>query len=152
MRLRRSLDLYCAEYEHFIIVRDFNTEVTQASMKVFFGSYGFTKNLIKDETCYKNPENPSCIDLVLTNNPNSFQNSAVIETDYHRVMVTVMKTLSEKLKPSIIHYSDYRKFSSDKFRENLISRLPTEKIRVDCNDMRKFLQICIWMNLHHKRI
>ena len=68
----RSLDLYCAEYEHFIIVRDFNTEVTQASMKVFFGSYGFIKNLIEDATCYKNPENPSCIDLILTNNPNSF--------------------------------------------------------------------------------
>ena len=152
MRLRRSLDLYCAEYEHFIIVRDFNTEVTQASMKVFFGSYEFTKNLIKDATCYKNPENPSCIDLLLTNNANSFQNSVVIETDFHRVMVTVMKTLSEKLKSSIIHYSDYRKYSSDKFRENLISRLSIEKIRVDCNGMRKFLQICIWMNLHHKRI
>ena len=25
---RRSLDLYCAEYEHFIIVKDFTTEVT----------------------------------------------------------------------------------------------------------------------------
>ena len=61
----------------FIIVGDFNTEVTQTSMKVFCDSYEF-KNLIKDATCYKNPENPSCIDLILTNNPNSFQNSGVI--------------------------------------------------------------------------
>ena len=89
--------------------------------------------------CYKNPENPSCIDLILTNNP-SFQNSGVIETglfDFHKMTVTVMKTTSEKLKPNIIHYRDYRKFSNDKFRENLISRLSTENIRADCNCMEK---------------
>ena len=67
--LRRSLDLYSAEYEHFIIVGDLNTEVTQTSMKVFCDSYEF-KNLIKDATCCKNPENQSCIDLILINNPN----------------------------------------------------------------------------------
>ena len=58
---------------------DFNTEVTQMSMNVFCDSYEF-KNLIKHATCYKYPENP-CIDLILTNNPNSFQNSGVKETD-----------------------------------------------------------------------
>ena len=52
--LRRSLDLYSAKYEHFIIVGDFNAEVTQTSMKVFCDSYEFN-NLIKDGTCYKNP-------------------------------------------------------------------------------------------------
>ena len=90
-------------------------------MKVFCDFYEF-KNLIKDA---KNPENPSCIDLVLTNNPNSFQNSGVIETglsDFHKMTVTVMKTSFEKLKP------------------NIISRLSTENIRVDYNGMEKFLQ------------
>ena len=73
---------------------DFNTEVTQTSMKVFCDSYEF-KNLVKDATCYKNTENPSCIDLILTNNLSSFQNSGVVETglyDFHKVTVTVMKT------------------------------------------------------------
>ena len=122
-----------------------NTEVTQTCMKVFCDSHEF-KNLSKDATCYKNPENPSCIELILTNNPNSFENSGVIETglsDFHNMMVTVMKTTFEKLKPNIKHYRDYRKFSNEKFRENLISRLSTENVRVDCNGMEKFLQICI---------
>ena len=117
---------------------DFKTEVTQTSVKVFCDSYEF-KNLIKDATCFMQY-------LILTNNPNSFQNSGVIETglsDFHKMTVTVMKTTFEKLKPNIIHYRDYRKFSNDKFRENLISRLSTENIRVDCNGMEKFLQICI---------
>ena len=113
--LRRSFDLYSAKYEHFIMLGDFNTEVTQTSMKVFCDSYEF-KNLIKDATCYKNPENPSCIDLILTNNPNSFQNSGVIKTglsEFHKMTLTVMKTTLEKLKPNIIYYRDYRKFSND---------------------------------------
>ena len=89
---------------------------------------------------------PSCIDLILRNNPKSFQNSGVIETglsDFHKMKVTVMRTTFEKLKPNIIHNRDYRQFSNDKLRENLISRLSTENIRVDCNVMEKFLQICI---------
>ena len=134
-----------AEYEHFIIMGDFNTEVTQMSMMVSCHSYEF-KNLIKDATCYKNLENPSCIDLILTNNPNSFQNSGVIETglsDFHKMTVTVMKTRFEKLKPNVMHYRDYRKFSNERFRKNLISHLSTENIRVDFNGMEKFLQIYI---------
>ena len=104
------------------------------------------KNLIKDAPCYKNPENPSHIDLILKNSANSFQNSRVIETglsDFHKMTVTAMKTTFEKLKPNITHYWDYRKFSNNKFRKNLISRLSNEDNRVDCNGIEKFLQMCI---------
>ena len=123
---RRRLDLYSAEYEHFIIVEDFKKEVSQTSMKILCDSLCGFKNLIKYATRYKNPENTSCIDLILANNPNSFQNAVVIETgpsDFHKVTVTVMKTRFEK--PNIIHYRDYKKFSNNKFRENLYSRLST---------------------------
>ena len=72
------------------------------------------KNLIKDAKFYKNPENASCIDIILTNNHNSFQSSGVIETglsDFHKIPVPVIKTTFEKLEPNIIHYRDYRTFS-----------------------------------------
>ena len=77
-------------------------------MKVFCDSCEF-KSLIEDATCYKNPKNPSCINLILTNNPNSFQKSGVIETglsDFLKMTVTVMETTFKKLKPNIIYYSD----------------------------------------------
>ena len=48
-------------------------------MKTFCESYTLS-SLIKELTCYENPQNPSCIDLILTNSPYSFQNSCVIET------------------------------------------------------------------------
>ena len=92
------------------------------------------------------PENPSCIDLILTSNPISFQNSGVIDTglsDFHKMTFTVMKTTFVKLKSNIIHYRDYRKFSNNKFRENHVSSLSTENTRVHCKGIEEYLKICI---------
>ena len=36
-------------------------------------------SLIKDHTCFKSVESPSCVDLTLTEIPKIFQNSMVIE-------------------------------------------------------------------------
>ena len=47
-------------------------------------------------------ENPTCIDLMLTNCAKSFQHSMAIETglsDCHKMTVTVMKSRYEKPKP-----------------------------------------------------
>ena len=42
-------------------------------MKAFAEIYKLG-NLIKKPTCFKNPENPACIDLILTKKPLSFKN------------------------------------------------------------------------------
>ena len=57
---------------------DFNVEPNDATMKNFCQIYG-CKNIVKDKTCFKNPINPTCIDLIITNRPKSFQESEVIE-------------------------------------------------------------------------
>ena len=52
------------------------------------------KNIIRYKTCYKNPENPKCIYLMMTNISKSFQNSLAIETglsDIHKMCSTVLK-------------------------------------------------------------
>ena len=77
------------------------------------------KNLVKDPTCYKNPQNPSCIDLILTNRPNSFQHTMVIETglsDFHKLAVSVPKTSIKKQPPKVISYRDYKHYSPIRFR------------------------------------
>ena len=92
--LRKSLDLYSAHYENIILIGDLNVSIDDPHMESLCESYRF-KSLIKDPTCFKNPESPSSIDLILTNNPYSFQNSWVIETglsDFHKMIVSVMKT------------------------------------------------------------
>ena len=88
--LRRNLDLYSAQYENLIMIGDFNSDVNQSCMKAFCESYNLS-SLIKEPTCYKNPQNPSCIDLILTNTPYSFQSSCAIETGssyFHKMTVT----------------------------------------------------------------
>ena len=50
------------------------------------------KSLIKEPTCFKSVDNPSCIDLILTNHPKCFQNSGVYETgifNFHKLTFTV---------------------------------------------------------------
>ena len=48
-------------------------------MKEFCNLNGL-KSLINEPTCFKNPEKPTCINLILTNRPTYFQLSTVLET------------------------------------------------------------------------
>ena len=79
------LDLYSTTYEKNSILGDFNIGREEQHMKAFCDNYNIT-SLIKQPTFYKNPNNPTCIDLILSNTPRSFQSTCVIETalaDFH---------------------------------------------------------------------
>ena len=85
-------------YDNFLIVGDFNSEMTESAMENFCGTY-YLHNLIKDPRCYKNPDIPSCIDLLLTNFPKSLLKSQTLETgllDFHKLTLTVLKIYYEK--------------------------------------------------------
>ena len=42
------------------------------------------------------------------------------------MIITIMKTIFQKLKSKLIYYRDYSMFSNDKFREELWSGLPAD--------------------------
>ena len=75
----KSLDYLIGKNENLIIIGDFNSQMEEYAMKDFCETYNF-KNLITEPTCYKNAQNPSLIDLILTNKPKSFHSSMCIET------------------------------------------------------------------------
>ena len=88
-------------------------------------NYG-CKNILKDKTCFKNPTNPTCIDLIITNRPKSIQDSEAIETglsDFHKMSFTVMKVFYNKQNPKIIQYRKYKGFSNETFMHELESVL-----------------------------
>ena len=90
-------------------------------MKEFCDSYNL-KNLINEPTCFKNPLNPSSIDIILTNRSKRFQDSKVIETglsDHHKMTITVLKAFFQKQSPHIIKYRDFTKFNNNLFRNEL---------------------------------
>ena len=83
------------------------------------------RNLINIPLCYKNFDNPTSIDLVLTNCPSYFQRSTVFETglsDFHLLTITEFKTSFQKREPKIIKYRDYKNFDNNKFRSEILKR------------------------------
>ena len=74
--IKRSLDSYSTKFLNLMVIRDLNAEVNLECMKLFCETYDLS-SLIKVPTCYKNPEQPSCIDLLLTNRPKTFQSSSI---------------------------------------------------------------------------
>ena len=113
------LDSHSSTYEKVLTLGDFNVEADDQNKKTFCDSYSLT-GLIK-QCCYKNPSHPKCIDLILTNEPRSCQNTCVIETglsDFH------LMTLSfKKLKLRVINCKSHKHFSDEVFRENLLGKL-----------------------------
>ena len=75
--LRRKLEVHSSNCKNFILLGDFNLEMTDTNLKDFCNLY-LLKNLIKKPACFKIKENPKTIDLILTNGPRSFCNSVTL--------------------------------------------------------------------------
>ena len=121
----RNLDSQLGQYENFIPMGDFNVERNDATMENFCQIFD-CKNIVKDKTCFKNSINLTCIDLIITNRPKSFQDSEVIETglsEFHKMILTVMKVFYSKQKPKMIQYRKYKVFSNEAFLHELESAL-----------------------------
>ena len=119
--LGRALDIYSDRYDKFLLAGDFNAQVGEPVITTFLQDYD-AKNIVKENTCFKNIENPSCIDLFITNSVNSFQHTKVIASglsDCHKMVLTVLKTTIQKSQLREIMYRDYSKFNEEIFRENL---------------------------------
>ena len=92
--------------------------------------------MINKPTCFKNPDKPTCIDLILISCPGSFQNPCVIDANlsgFHKMIVTVLKTPYLKIEPTFINYRNYRSFSNEGFRklshQNLQGKLSGKYVR-----------------------
>ena len=90
-QIHQQVEASSERYEHFPIMGDFNADVSDSSMTSFC-TFFLLKTIVKESACYKNPENPSCIDLFLINYPRSFHNTYLYETvlyDFNTDDITV---------------------------------------------------------------
>ena len=121
----KELDKFLPYYENLLLLGDFNSSISEKEMQEFCEMYNLV-NLIKEPTCFKNPNNPSSIDVMLTNRKDSFQNSMAIETglsDHHKMTITVLKRYFKKKDPISINYRNYKEFDEIQFRNDLLSQL-----------------------------
>ena len=113
----KNLDNYSSKYDNFILLGDLNSEPTESSVRDFCEIYS-CKNLIRDNTCFKYPSKPFCVDLIITTRPKSFQNYVTVEiglSDFHKMTLTVIKVFYKKQKTNIVMYRNYKHFSNEAF-------------------------------------
>ena len=125
--LNTFLHLHFTTYEKVFISGDCNIGIEEQYTKAFCDNCNLT-SLIKQPTCCKNPSNPTCIGLILSSTPRSFQITCVIETglsDFHLMTLTFMKK-SFRFQPQLINYRSYKKFSNEAFRECSLEKLLKE--------------------------
>ena len=138
-----SLDLYFQDYSKFLLVGDFNAVETELCLSKFLNQYD-SRSLGKASTCFKNPQNPSCIDLIINNSPKSFQNTESIPTglsDFHNMVVSVLKSEIPKGKPREISYRNYKNFDNSNFKAELRSEIELNQISNYNNFENVFLRV-----------
>ena len=124
--LTNCLSTASESYEHFIIMGDFNIDVTNRGVEFdkldeFCDLFNLT-NLITSPTCFTKTHK-STIDLILTNQESCFQKTEVTETglsDFHKLISTFLRSQFCRLKPKKIYYGNLeilmRKFSLKKLK------------------------------------
>ena len=98
----------------------------------------------KNPTCYKNQNNPSCIDHILTNSPKSFFKTETVSkglSDFHKLFLSVFKLHFSKVKAKKILYRSFRDFNEDNFNRNLQNRLAAESVQEYVPFEKIFLEV-----------
>ena len=108
------------------------------------------KNLVNVNTCFKSLEKPHCIDLFLTNNYRSFLSTCALSSglsDFHKLVVTVMKTTFPKANPKKIFYRKYKNFDVSNFSNHLIHHISAHA--ETRTSFKKFQEIILHeLNIH----
>ena len=129
-QLDKAIDTYNS-YDKILLIGDFNAEINESYLESFLYEHDL-ENLVKENTCFMSVENPSCIDLMLTNSNMSFQNTTTVFSglsDFHKLELTVLKINFTKNIPKEIIYRDYKNFHSFLFNDELQYVLDKDKIK-----------------------
>ena len=77
----KRTDLHSSNYENFLLLGDFNSEMTDSNLKDLCNLY-LLKNLTKKSGCFKKPEISITVDLKLTNRPTIFVVLILLKPDF----------------------------------------------------------------------
>ena len=147
-QIKNAIDFCSKSYENILLIGDFNVEISDSHVDSFCAIYHLI-SLIKEPACYKNPEKPTCIDLILTNSPRQFQATLTLETglsDFHKMTVAAFKSEFPHQKPKMI-YRNYKHCDRNNFEKEIKNTLIIQKISP--KDFSAFKNIVLKaLNLH----
>ena len=121
--LCKIIDKCTAEGLKTILVGDLNIDVSKSQHCLLnvFDVQG-VKNIVKQPTCFKNVNNPSIIDLVISNVSTRLKDVTCIETglsDFHSMVCFATKMAVKQRKTKTVTYRCYKKFNDDKYMQDL---------------------------------
>ena len=134
----KTLDKVSATYDSLILLGGFNLKSEEENIAEFLSLCNL-KNLAKQNICFKNPDKPTYIDLILINCPPSFRSLS----DFHKLTFTVLKQHFPKQKPRVVIHRQYKNFRNDYFRielENALLKYDINNIDYD-NFIKTFLTV-----------
>ena len=138
--LKNCLDLFSKKYTNFFLAGDFNSEETEPVLTVFLNSHD-AKNMVKEKACFKSINNPTCVDLLVSNKEKCFKSATIIHTglsDFNKMVLVVIKKNFQKAKPEVIRYRYYRHFDGNSFRCAL--KFELSKILIhSCSSFEKYV-------------
>ena len=129
-QIKNAIDFYSKSDENIILIGGFNVEISDSHVDSFCTIYHL-KSLIKDTTCYRNTEKPTCIDLILTNCQRQFQATLTLETglsDFQKMTVAAFKSEFSHQKPKIISNRNYEHLDRNNVEKEFKNMLLLKKI------------------------
>ena len=72
LQIKNGIDFYSKFYENIILLGEFNADISDSLVDSFCAIY-LLKSFFKGPTCYKNPDNSTYIDLILSNSSMKYQ-------------------------------------------------------------------------------
>ena len=147
-RIGAILDYYSQKYDNITIIGDFNIAKENTHLQSMIQAYNLN-NLIKEPTCFQS-NNPSQIDLILTNQKSMYTFSNTFETglsNHHKFVSTISKSGSFKGTPRK-GYRFYKSFNIDNFKSILNQKLNNLSSTIYDNIEETFLSL---LNKHAPR-
>ena len=141
-QLGLGLDAYSG-YDKILAAGDFNMSESDPELQDFLAHLD-GKCLVKEPTCFKNVNSPSTVDHFITNAPRLFQKTMALNiglSDFHKLIVTVLKTGIPKQQPKTVIYRNYRNFDENRFRYDLRRELNKNRAISYENFEKIFLEV-----------
>ena len=107
---------------------DFNLTIENQHLEDLLSLFNI-KSLISSPTCFQSI-NPTCIDLILTNQEDLFNNSNTCEvgiSNHHHLVSTMLNKKFLKGNTKTLFYRGYNKFEENKFARDLTHELQNIK-------------------------
>ena len=100
--------------------------------------------IYRNSTCYENPNNPSCIDHILTKWSKEFFKNRTVFTglsDFDKLILSVFKLNFSKAKTKEISYKDFKRFREDNFNRNFQNRLSVQSVEEYAHFEKFFVEV-----------